>query len=135
MDSGDSSNPRRTTNPSQLLFAQRISPVFPVTSIVAALQHYEQLGFETEFHRDEAYAFLRAGRAEIHLTSVPSLDSSTSTSACYLYVEDVDALYESWSSADIGGRLVPPADTDYGLREFAHIDIDGNLIRVGSPLA
>ncbi len=118
-----------------LLEAQRICPVFPVTDLKAAVSHYEQLGFETESYHDGSYAFLRAGRTEIHLTPVPSLDPSTSTSACYLYVDDVDALYAAWSHADIAGRLVPPVDTDYGLREFAHIDIDGNLIRVGSPLA
>jgi hypothetical protein len=27
---------------------------------------------------------------------------------------------------------MPTNDTEYGLREFAHIDPDGNLIRVGS---
>jgi hypothetical protein len=30
---------------------------------------------------------------------------------------------------------MPPTDTDYGLREGAHIDPDNNLIRFGSPLA
>ena len=27
---------------------------------------------------------------------------------------------------------MPPADTDYGLREFALVDPNGNLLRVGS---
>ena len=27
-----------------------------------------------------------------------------------------------------------PVDTDYGLREFALVDPDGNLLRIGSPL-
>jgi hypothetical protein len=30
--------------------------------------------------------------------------------------------------------LHEPVDTDYGLREFAHVDPDGNLLRVGSPM-
>jgi len=30
-----------------------------------------------------------------------------------------------------GSRLVPPTDTDYGMREFAVVDPSGNLVRVG----
>jgi hypothetical protein len=33
-----------------------------------------------------------------------------------------------------GSRLMPPVDTDYGIREFALVDRSGNLVRVGSPL-
>jgi hypothetical protein len=33
-----------------------------------------------------------------------------------------------------GSRLVPPVDTDYGMREFAVVDLSGNLVRIGSPL-
>lgn len=131
----DSSETRRDLNAGKLLQCQRVSPVFPVTDISAAVRHYERLGFDCETYSDASYAFLRAGLTEIQLTRVPQLDPSTSTSACYLYVDDVDSLYDSWSETDVGGRLVPPVDTDYGLREFAHIDPDGNLIRVGSPLA
>ncbi|WP_269142658.1 hypothetical protein [Georgenia yuyongxinii] len=32
-----------------------------------------------------------------------------------------------------GSRLVAPTDTDYGMREFAVVDLSGNLMRVGSP--
>lgn len=32
------------------------------------------------------------------------------------------------------GRFVAPVDTDYGLREGAHVDADGNLLRYDSPL-
>ena len=31
-----------------------------------------------------------------------------------------------------GSRLVPPNDTDYGMREFALVDPSGNLLRIGS---
>jgi hypothetical protein len=51
----------------------------------------------------------------------------------YLYVSDADALYAQWRLARVAGRLVAPVDTDYGLREGAHVDRDGNLLRFGSP--
>jgi hypothetical protein len=49
--------------------------------------------------------------------------------------QDVDVLYATWREAGVEGRLDPPRDTPYGLRELAHVDPDGNLLRVGSPLA
>ena len=63
------------------------------------------------------------------------LDPKTSASACYLYVDDADALYATWQAAAVEGRLTIPKDTAYRMREFAHIDPDGNLLRVGSPLS
>ena len=55
-----------------------------------------------------------------------------------------DALYASWAEAadtpafaDVAGKaglLVAPSDTDYGLREFALLDNDGNLLRIGGTI-
>ncbi|MDT5218444.1 MAG: hypothetical protein QOF15_549, partial [Mycobacterium sp.] len=45
------------------------------------------------------------------------------------------ALYAEWTALEnLGGRLHPPRDTPYGLREFGYVDPDGTLHRVGSPL-
>ena len=53
----------------------------------------------------------------------------------YLYVADADAVHSEWERAGVDGRLTEPTDTPYGLREFAFVDTDGTLHRVGSPLA
>ena len=71
----------------------------------------------------------------LHLARVPKLDPKTSVSACYLYVDDANALYATWQAAAVKGHLTIPKDTTYRLREFTHIDPDGNLLRVGSPLS
>jgi uncharacterized glyoxalase superfamily protein PhnB len=118
---------------------QRVAPVFPVRSVRAALAHYAKLGFAAdaygeEEHGDPIYGFIARDGWELHLARVPSLDPLASTSACYLYVSDADALHAEWTRAAVGGRLTSPADTPYGLREFAHVDPDGNLLRVGSEL-
>jgi hypothetical protein len=36
--------------------------------------------------------------------------------------------------ASVGGQLHKPVDTPYDLREFPHVDPDGNLLRVGSRI-
>ncbi|KAA1056670.1 bleomycin resistance protein [Azospirillum argentinense] len=117
---------------------ERVTPILPVRDVRAALAHYRHLGFEasayTDTDEDPFYGFLAWGDVTLHLTRVPNLEPARSTVACYLYVNDADALYAAWQAAKVDGRLTAPADTPYGLREFAHIDPDGNLLRIGAPI-
>jgi uncharacterized glyoxalase superfamily protein PhnB len=115
-----------------------VAPIFPVRNVRAALEHYAQLGFKAIAYEDPAagepyYGFVSRGAVQLHLTLFRELKESAAA-ACYLYVEDADALYADWKAAKPKGRLLEPKDTPYGLREFAHVDPDGNLIRVGSKL-
>jgi catechol 2,3-dioxygenase-like lactoylglutathione lyase family enzyme len=121
---------------------ERVAPVLPVRNVARALERYKRLGFEGEAYcepgksadDDPIYAFIGWGPVDIHLSRFPELDPKASTSACYLYVDDADALHAAWSVANVEGELRAPVDTPYGLREFVFIDADGNLLRVGSPL-
>jgi catechol 2,3-dioxygenase-like lactoylglutathione lyase family enzyme len=117
---------------------KRAAPILPVRSVPVALAHYRRLGFEGTAYAetwadDPEYGFLTCGPVSLHLARVPNLDPKTSASVCYLYVDDADALYALWQAAAVGGRLTIPRDTAYRMREFAHVDPDGNLLRVGSP--
>jgi hypothetical protein len=118
---------------------QRAAPILPVRDVTAALAHYRQLGFEVRAYgppgeADPEYGFVRWGEVELHLSLSPEHDPKITASCCYLYVSDADALYATWQAANIAGRLGPPVDTPYRLREFSHIDPEGNLLRIGSPL-
>ncbi|MBK3777802.1 VOC family protein [Azospirillum brasilense] len=117
---------------------ERVTPILPVRDVRAALAHYRRLGFEAtaydEAAADPSYGFLAWGDVSLHLARVPDLDPSRSVAACYLYINDADALYAAWRAAGTDGLLTTIADTPYGLREFAHIDPDGNLLRVGAPI-
>jgi hypothetical protein len=120
----------------------RVAPVLPVRDVARALDRYRRLGFETRpyvepgFSTEEnpRYGFLRWGPVEIHLSGSDALDPKTTTSVCYLFVDDADSLHAIWTAADVEGRLRAPFDTSYGKREFGYVDPDGNLLRVGSPL-
>lgn len=121
---------------------ERIAPVLPVRDVAAALEHYRRLGFTADAYDEipepgahgPIYGFLEWGPVQLHLALVTDLDPRSNTSACYLYVDDTEALYAQWLAADVGGRLIAPTATPYGLREMAHIDPDGNLLRIGSPI-
>ena len=112
----------------------QVVPVLPVRDLGAALSHYAALGFEMQSY-DDTYAFAQRDGVQLHLTAVADLNPATSNVAAYLYVDDADALHAEWQQANVGGRLHPPEDTPYGLREGAHVDPDGNLVRFGAPLA
>jgi hypothetical protein len=46
-----------------------------------------------------------------------------------------NALHAEWAALDnLDGRLIAPHDTPYRLREFAYVDPDGTLHRIGSPV-
>lgn len=119
---------------------RRVSPILPVRSVLRALDHYRKLGFTADAYGEKSgdepiYAFVTAGSIELHLALTRNLDPEANTSACYLYVGDANSLFSSWSDAGVEGRFEEPRDQPYGLREFTHLDPDGNLLRVGSEIA
>jgi DNA-binding MarR family transcriptional regulator/catechol 2,3-dioxygenase-like lactoylglutathione lyase family enzyme len=110
---------------------RRFSPIFPVSDLATALDHYAALGFRTDDGGGDAYGFAARDGVELHLHAS---HVHAPKGSAYLYVRDADALYEEWTQPGIGGRTSPVGPTGYGLREGSHTDPDGNLIRFGSPI-
>ena len=114
---------------------RQFSPIFPVRDMTAALAHYAALGFVTHrYAGEDDYGFADRDGTGLHLAGDPGHDPAHRHASAYLYVRDADALYEEWTRPGIGGQTRPPGPTPYQLREGAHIDPDGNLIRFGSPM-
>jgi DNA-binding MarR family transcriptional regulator len=114
---------------------RQFSPIFPVRDMTAALAHYAALGFVTHrYAGEDDYGFADREGTGLHLAGDPGHDPGHSHASAYLYVRDADALYEEWTRPGIGGQTRPAGPTPYQLREGAHIDPDGNLIRFGSPM-
>ena len=118
-------------NPQKFL---TIAPVLPVRRFDAAIAHYTRLGFDVSEYEGGGYAFAKRDEVWLHLESAPDLHPDAHGAVCYLYVADADALYTEWRASGALGVLIPANDTEYGLREFAHFDPDGNLLRIGSWL-
>jgi DNA-binding MarR family transcriptional regulator/catechol 2,3-dioxygenase-like lactoylglutathione lyase family enzyme len=120
---------------------RRISPIFGVRDLRAALAHYAALGFRTLADSGgDQYGFANRDGVGLHLAADPGRPAHAGHPAhdgvpgsAYLYVRDADALYEEWTRPGIGGHTHAPEPTPYGLREGSHTDPDGNLIRFGSP--
>jgi catechol 2,3-dioxygenase-like lactoylglutathione lyase family enzyme len=122
--------------------AESAVPILPSRNLDETLEFYEQLGFELRGAPIEKYRYLIIGRGsiEVHFWDAPDVDPLTTDASCYIRVDDADALHREWEAVGVqsdpvtGSRLMPPTDTEYGLREFALVDKSGNLLRVGSPL-
>jgi catechol 2,3-dioxygenase-like lactoylglutathione lyase family enzyme len=123
-------------------------PAMPVRDAGAAVDFYrDRLGFQV-LHQDEGFAVLGRDDAQVHvwqagdeswrervaLRETPISSGAESfiagTASCRIKVDGVDDLYEELSAKDV---LHPVSregvsDTDFGTREFATLDQDGNLI-------
>ena len=122
-------------------------PALPVRDTVAAVGFYrDRLGFEA-LHHDGGFAVLRRDEAVVHLWQAgdeswrerqslerPVRSGAESfiagTASCRIRVEGVEELFDELRAADV---LHPVSRegvsaTDFGTREFATLDGDGNLL-------
>jgi catechol 2,3-dioxygenase-like lactoylglutathione lyase family enzyme len=122
-------------------------PALPVRDATAAVDFYrERLGFEVLYH-DGGFAILRRSGAEVHLWEAsdeswrerdsferPVCSGAESfiagTASCRVQVHGVDALYDELRRSEVlhPVSLEGVTETDYGTREFATLDQDGNLL-------
>jgi catechol 2,3-dioxygenase-like lactoylglutathione lyase family enzyme len=114
-------------------------PALPSRSLSKTLEFYGRLGFEGKIlGAADDYAILTRGDLELHFFHHPELVPAASHACCYLRVRDVDALYAAFGRAGLppGGipRMDRIGDKPWGLREFAVVDEDGNLLRIGQVL-
>ena len=113
-----------------------VAPVVPVLNLEAALERYRPLGFSVHAYEGPArYGFAERDNVSLHVSEWAEHDPKRSGSVVYLYVSDADAVHAEWSASGVEGRFGQPHDTEYALREFAYVDPDGTLHRVGSPLS
>ena len=122
-------------------------PALPVRNAGVAVDFYrDRMGFDVlhhdggfaVLHRDDAVLYLWEANdetwSERHSLEQPVRSGAESfiagTASCRIVVEGVDELYEEMRTRDV---LHPVSkdevhNTDFGTREFATLDLDGNLV-------
>jgi catechol 2,3-dioxygenase-like lactoylglutathione lyase family enzyme len=113
-------------------------PILPSRSLRETLVFYGRLGFDGEIMGSDDYAILTRGPLELHFFAHPTLRPEDSWAGCYLRVADVDAMYLAFAEAALPRQGIPRMDgvenKPWGMREFAVVDADGNLLRVGQEI-
>ncbi|MBA3433409.1 MAG: VOC family protein [Actinobacteria bacterium] len=123
-------------------------PAMPVRNMTVAVDFYrDRLGFEVR-HQDGGFAVLSRDEAVVHLwaasdeswrergdaTEKPVCSGAESfiagTASFRVQVEGVDELYDELRRSDVLHPVSKDGvdDTDFGTREFATLDLDGNLV-------
>ena len=116
---------------------KQVSPTLHVTDMRRTLSFFEtSLGFRCTFkvhdelHPEIPYAIVERDLVEIHLQLQ---ESAAGTSACYITVDDADAIWAEVQKA--GARVLRPIeDSNYGMRDFNIADPDGNTLGFGQPI-
>ena len=117
-----------------------ICPIVPVADIARTADFYEQvLGFERRFVADDGtFALMVLGPSSamqfVKTDDADVLKATASNISAYLWTTDVDALYAELKPKldDLPeGRVRPPFDQPYGMREFHVKDPDGCLLFFG----
>jgi hypothetical protein len=119
--------------PAPALFLN-VAPILPTSDLEQMSGHYRRLGFTVQVH-DEGYATASRDGLHLHFQRASAGEGASTAvvpGAVYFGVDDAEALHSEWVMAGVGetGELFDPG---YGVWEAAHIDLDGNIIRFGSP--
>ena len=115
------------------------APILPARDFEATARVYQKLGFSvvSQYQPPEAYLIQRRGQVELHFFPHFELDPAASYAGCYIRVADVDAWFDLARQAGLPDagipRLIPLRDRPWGMREFAVIDPNGSLLRIGAP--
>lgn len=113
-------------------------PILPARDLAETRKFYEGLGFEAagwwprEFG---GYAILRRGDLSMHFFAFEDISPLENYAQCYWRVNDADALYAEYRGSGLPSSGVPRLDDihdrAWGMREFAIVDPNGNLVRIG----
>jgi catechol 2,3-dioxygenase-like lactoylglutathione lyase family enzyme len=114
-------------------------PTLPCRSVSSITEFYRRLGFEGGAHEfNSEYAIFRRGAIELHFFTARELVPAESSAGCYIRVLDVEKIYTAFAAAGLPGLGIPRMDRlenkPWGLREFAIVDPDGNLLRIGQVI-
>lgn len=115
-------------------------PILHSADLAATAAFYTRLGFAETARWPEYLIMAHRSGIELHAALDPTVDRWTNGLSCYIRFPDAAgarALHDAWAATGIPepADLRAPWATDYGLLEFALIDPDGNLVRIGGALA
>ena len=116
-------------------------PILPARDLAETRAFYERLGFRATGWWPEAfggYAILARGDLEVHFFAWRDVPLAENYAGCYWRVSDADRLHADAAASGLPPSGIPRVtaieDKPWGMREFAVVDPNGNLVRIGQRL-
>lgn len=108
-------------------------PVLAALDIPRLVDFYEEkLGFKASW-KDEGYGIAHRDAITIHFWHCKRKIFPENTS-CYVDVVEIESLYEEYKKSGVIHPNGGLTDHPWGMREFAILDLDGNMIRFGQDI-
>ena len=116
-----------------------VCPIFPSQNFTATAEFYKKLGFDLMAQYDaEGYLILQREQVELHFFKIDKVDPYKSDHGAFVRVTDANKLSHHYQTLDLPSDGIPRVtvaeDKPWGVCEFAIVDPDGNLLRVGHTL-
>ena len=116
-----------------------ICPIFPSADFAITSAFYEQLGFRVvALYKAEGYLILQHEEVELHFNRNDSKDPTKSEYSAFVRVVDARVLAAKFEQLSLPTEGIPRVtraeDKPWGVCEFAIVDPDGHLLRVGHVL-
>ena len=109
-------------------------PVLASLNIKKTVEFYKtKLGFNKVGYLDDNYAVIARDNFVVHFWKCNDKIHPENTS-CYVDVEDIDTLYEELKTFGVIHPNGTLKNHPYGMREFAILDLDGNMIKFGQEI-
>ncbi len=103
-------------------------PIIPARDTRTGVEWYrDNLAFEV-VHLEPEYAIVERDRIGIHLWGPSGIAPEDSDTMFRIRVNGIDELYEHCQERQIVHPNAPLTEQPWGAREFAVLDIDGNLL-------
>lgn len=123
----------------------KVIPILPCRDIKAQVAFYESLGFtlKSVYTSPSPYAVLELGEIELHFYGSKKMEPAHNASMCFVKVDDVDAVYNSFVSnlKERTGKIprsgAPKITKVRDLasdRRFTLTDTGGNTFYIGTPV-
>lgn len=114
-----------------------VAPILTSYDVDATEAFYlTKLGFQTvSKYVDFGYLIVKRDDIELHFTLFTEGGPTTTQTMCYLRVKGIDAFYQEVREAGAVHPNGPLRNTAWRMREFAVLDGDGNLLRVGEAIS
>ena len=117
-----------------MVHLQQAIPVLASLNIDKTVDFYkEKLGFDKIGWKDDHYAVMGRDKIEVHFWKCDDKIHPEHTS-CYILVTDIEILYHEMQRTAVVHPNGPLKTQAWGMREFAILDEDGNMIKFGEKI-